>query len=116
FIAYVPYRALRFLTRIASGVPIHGVLHELCRGAQRKLALDALAMRLDGLDAQVEGFGRLTRRQALADHVQHLQLAIRQTVDRVRRNVCAARGELFDHAVADRFADVDAALEHTAQG
>src|SRR5690606_619430 len=42
-------RPSSLLTRIASRVPVHRVLHELRGGAQRQLALDTLAVRLHRL-------------------------------------------------------------------
>jgi hypothetical protein len=46
-----------------------------------QFALDALPMRFDRLDAQVQRLRRFTRAHALAYHVEDLQFAVAQPVD-----------------------------------
>ena len=58
------------------------------------LLLDATAVRLDGLDAEVERIRHLPGRQALADHPQDLQLPVRQPLDRALETGAFPRAEL----------------------
>src|SRR5690606_5418936 len=99
-----------------AGVPVDGELHEARRAVEAQLFLDALAVRLDRLDAEAQVLSDLPRRLAAADQVQHLHLAVAQALDRVDRVLPARDGEALDHARADTVADVDPAREHAAQG
>src|SRR2546429_7706868 len=49
---------------------------------QIKLLLDAISVRLDRLDAQVQALGNLGGFDALADHAEDLQLAVGDDVER----------------------------------
>src|SRR5262245_65923024 len=92
----------------ASGEPVDRVADQLGGILDPQLLLDALAVRFDGLDAQVECHGDFTCARALADEVQDLQLAIAQPIDWVERNVLTAGRKAVHQDLVHGIAHVDA--------
>src|SRR6267154_3474985 len=72
----------------------YGKSNQLRAGVEIQFSLDALPMRFDCLDAQVQRLRRFTRTHALAYHVQNLQFAVAQPVDGICRPPRPARGKL----------------------
>ena len=60
--------------------PLDGVLHQRRGAAQLKLLLDAEAVRLNGLDINVQLLRDLARGQAMSDQLEHLKFSVRLLV------------------------------------
>ena len=97
-------------TAIRARKPVDSILNELRAGAQIELSLDPLPMRFDSLYAEIQGFRSFPGTHAFTDHVQNLQLAGAQPINRIP-DCSPAGGHLLDHAVADGFRHIDAAVE-----
>src|SRR5579883_1533111 len=91
-----------------------GVTHQLSAAHQSELALDTLAMGLDGLDAEVQARGDLARGGAEADEAQYLQLAVAENVD-ARRARRIAVGDLTQHLGGHLVRDMDGAARQAHQ-
>ncbi len=61
------------------------VPQELAPRGEIELSLDSLTVRLDRLDAQVQQLGGFSSARPFADHVQNLQFAVGEPLDRVNR-------------------------------
>ena len=93
----------------------YGESNQLRPRVEIQFSLDALPMRFDCLDAQVQRLRRFTSTHALAYHLQNLQFAVAQSVDGICRPPWSARGKLVNHVVADGLRHVDMAVEHVPQ-
>src|SRR3954451_23820303 len=91
------------------------VADQLVAAGEAELALDVLAVGLDGLDTQAEALGDRAGAEALADQVEDLQLAVAQPLQ-WRARAGGGVGHLAEQAGADPVADVDAAFDHVADG
>src|SRR3954447_26947758 len=91
------------------------VADQLVAAGEPELALNVLAVGLDGFDAEAEALGDRAGAEALADQVEDLQLAVAQPLQRRARAGGRVR-HLPEQACADPVTDVDPALDHVAKG
>ena len=71
----------RRLTRPGVLDPLDGVLHQRRGADQLKLLLDAEAVRLNGLDINVQLLRDLARGQAMSDQLEHLKFTVCQLAE-----------------------------------